>query len=154
MTLMSNCCLPSICLRQSQAPRVELVWRWVHVVGVVMPSQHGILAESPPTGPPLPQDLPRTQTQLVSHLLGYKQNRTKYVAECCQEARHLTSFRQRPTLLQLCVYQASLRSLSQNLQGLSPLVWMAISIPLSSTHTPVTPGSPSVWHQHRSILFS
>lgn len=49
----------------------------MHVIAAVMPSRHGILTESPPSGPPLPQDLPRTSNQLVSHLQGHKQKQKK-----------------------------------------------------------------------------
>lgn len=112
------------------------MWPWCHVTvpsaihrltrqrgatsAIMVPNGHGILAERSPSGPPLPQDLSRTRTQLVSHLLGHKQTQTNYVAQRCQRTHHFTSPLQQRPLLQLRVHQTGPRSRCQNFQGLSP----------------------------------
>lgn len=121
MALMSNCCLPLTALWD----KVSALEQCSHGAGC-MSSPQSCQADVAFWQNLLPQVLrsprtfPRTWTQLVSHLLGHKQNQTKYVADCCQKAHHLTSLLQQLPLLQLCIHQAGLRSLSQNLQGLSP----------------------------------
>lgn len=69
----------------------------MHVIAAVMPSRHGILTESPPSGPPLPQDLPRTSDQLVSHLQRHKQKQKKKKKKELQNAAKKSIIKRRTT---------------------------------------------------------
>lgn len=95
----------------------ELEWHRIHVIAAVMPNRHGILTESPPSGPPLPEDLTRTWNKLVSHLLGHKQKHNK--KKSCEERPRSPSL-----TLQYCnnchYYSCVSIRRAQNLGGLSP----------------------------------
>jgi len=59
----------------------------LHVMAQSCRADMAFSAESPPSGPALAEDLWRTWIQPVSHLLGHKQNQTKYV---CAAKRPIT----------------------------------------------------------------
>lgn len=114
--------------------------------------RQGILAESPPSGPPLPQDLSRTWNQLVSHLQGHKQNRKKYCVLPKGPSFNVTTA---TTAATTAVRSSGRPAVTvPEFTGAFPAVWTAIFISLFSTPTPETPGSPSFWYRSRNILFS
>lgn len=120
-----------------------------------MPSRHGILTESPPSGPPLPQDLPRTSDQLVSHLRRHKQKQKKKSCKVRPKSPSLNvALLQQQPPATTAVRPAGRPTVTvPEFTGAFPAVWTAIFIAMFSTPTLATPGSPFVlaWAQKHFV---
>lgn len=154
MTLMSKCFLPLTTVEYRVSP--------------LEPNEHGVGYMSLPQSCQadmafwqnlFPQVLcsPRTSRENGSSLfpIFWATNRTKQI--CCGVLPKGPSLNVIPTTT---VATTAVRPSGRpavtvpELTGAFPAVWTAISIPLSSTPTPATPGSPTFWHRPRSNLFS
>lgn len=128
----------------------ELAWHRTHVIAAVMPNRHGILTDSPPSGPPLPEDPPRRWNKLVSHLWGHKQIRTH--TDCKARPKSPSS------TLHYCnncrYYSCTSIRRVQNWRGLSPQSGQLFSLQCSPPPHYQPRGAPCVGTGPKTIWLS